>query len=374
MKVQELSQEHINEYVATTTEFWDYSKIAVKAPFSIWNSLANDAVPEIIRAFSNNKDAASHFNILFMVPLIKGEFPCVYGKSSGIIITNYRYFANRKEGLIVIPFHTIKYIGKESVQTNDGMDKAINKIFGEDKEPVVHYSKNGVDFSHKNPEFLEYLQNVYDHKEFDLLNETQKVLLENTYYDFERFNNSLVFTKIDWQKSSDYANELKKESKFINSVTKDSDQVLSEKIVEEGTNNPDSNNASLKGNVDFGAIEIGILLTAVLIFISVFMKWAYLQYIEMNDYLPQFKIIAAIDAVGILGMLTTDWKLRRSALIAAVINLIIFTIYYFKMNEDIGYGGLRLSNVITLHFGFWLGFISSIVAFLLILGKLFSKK
>jgi len=148
---------------------------------------------------------------------------------------------------------------------------------------------------------------------------------------------------------------------------------IAEKSNEKGINDQNPSEVNEKEKVKLGGIEVGILICSVLIFISVFMKWAYLQDLKMTDYLPQFKIIAAINAFVILGMLSVDLKGKRGALVGAVINLIIFTIYYFKMNESWGYG-LDASKFITLHFGFWLGFLGSIAAFLLILTKIFTYK
>jgi len=138
-------------------------------------------------------------------------------------------------------------------------------------------------------------------------------------------------------------------------------------------NDQSTNEIAKKVNVSYGRVEIGILICSILIFISVFLKWAYLRDIKITDYLPQFKIIAAINAFAILGMLSIELKAKRAALIGIVINLIIFTIYYIKMNEIWG-SGFDASKFITIHFGFWLGIIGSIVAFLLILVKLFTKK
>lgn len=209
MKTQDLKQEHVNEFVADTKDFWNFSKTAMKAPFSNWNDLSSHSMDEIIRAFFDDKKngITGHFNIFFNdIPMIKGEFPAVYG--SAVVITNYRYITNSSDGLIIIPFHKIKSIGKEVVQTEDGFDKAINKIFGEDKEEVIRYARNGVDYEQKDPDLLEYLLNIFKHKEFETLNEIQKVILENTYYDFERHNSSLNFTKISWETSLKLAEEI----------------------------------------------------------------------------------------------------------------------------------------------------------------------
>ena len=222
-KIQELTQKDINDNVATTKDFWEYSKIGLKAPFSFWKNSAPESVFEIINWF-NGGSSGEYFNIIFnSLPLLKGEFPCVYIDETGVIITNYRYIVNGQDGLQAIPFHAIKSIGEETQKAEDVFDKGINKLFGEDKEMVVNYELNGSPMRLVDPEGVEDLKNIYNANEYSNLDDTQKLILEKTYYEFEKFNPDLNLSKISWVSSLEYASQIQPEKKVSQEIVEENE-------------------------------------------------------------------------------------------------------------------------------------------------------
>jgi len=211
-KVKDLTQKDINQNIATVKDFWEYSKTGVRAPFSFWKNSAPNTVFEIINWFGGSDVPQAYFNIIFKsLPLLKGEFPCVYANETGVIITNYRYIYNGQDGLVVIPFARIKSIQEEVNKDGDLFDRGVNKLFGEDKEMVVNYERNGSSMRLVNPALLDSLKAVYSSNEYSNLNGTQNLILENTYYDFEKFNTALKLPKITWESSFEYASEIQPE-------------------------------------------------------------------------------------------------------------------------------------------------------------------
>ena len=242
-KIQELTQKDINNNVATTKDFWEYSKIGLKAPFSFWKNSAPESVFEIINWF-NGGSSGGYFNIIFnSLPLLKGEFPCVYIDETGVIITNYRYIVNGQDGLQVIPFHAIKSIGEETQKAEDVFDKGINKLFGEDKEMVVNYELNGSHMRLVDPEGVEDLKNIYNANEYSNLDETQKLILEKTYYEFEKFNPDLNLSKISWVSSLEYASQIQPEKKASQEIVEENES--------EKENNKNVSQEEMPNNITF---------------------------------------------------------------------------------------------------------------------------
>ncbi len=128
-----------------------------------------------------------------------------------------------------------------------------------------------------------------------------------------------------------------------------------------------------KEKQEFKFIDVIFFFLSCCIILSAFLKWAYMSEIRITDYLPHFKIITCINGVASLSFLSPGIKAKRSGFIALIINLIMFSIYYSDMYGTDHYGIVK-TEYITIHFGFWLGFIATIIAFIIALNKIFRKK
>lgn len=211
MDINNVTQEHIDKYVANTKDFWEDSKEVLKSPISIWNDRAEYSLADLIKTFHNDRNggAYEHFDIIFNTPLLKGEFPCNYIKESGIIVTNFRYFEYSFNCLIIIPFFAIDKI--EIIQGNANFKKQI--------KTVITYSKNGEILKHKIPIKIDNISDIYTRQKKCILNEVQRIIIENTYYDFKAGNPSLTFPKIDWETSLNLIKDYNKTSKDKKSET-----------------------------------------------------------------------------------------------------------------------------------------------------------
>jgi len=87
-----LTQNIINELVATTDEFWSSFHKSLVLPFSNFNSFKDDSFDNWVKRVSRSPDLKTHLNILFEYVLLKGEFLIAFYQ--GFILTNYRLILN----------------------------------------------------------------------------------------------------------------------------------------------------------------------------------------------------------------------------------------------------------------------------------------
>ena len=131
MKIKDLKQEHIDEYVANTKDFWVESHKSMNAPFHPWRDSRNESLTQFMHSCSitgNKKGQVSlpsHLeHLLFEFPILKGEYLLSYAQA--MILTNYRLILNDKNtGIHNIPLKDIVTYG----ETRAGND-------------IVTYNKN----------------------------------------------------------------------------------------------------------------------------------------------------------------------------------------------------------------------------------------
>lgn len=193
MNNQDISQEHVDKYLAMTDEFWETSQKSLKAPFSIFNDseIINHCTTKELWAQTINSipDHVAVFNIIFdNAPVLKGEFPAVCARKSGTILTNYRLFYKAPAGLHIIPL-------KDLISYSEPT---------EGEPAVIEYNRHGETLSivcesnYMDPEFV---QSVINAKEFKDLEDIQNRLLSMTFYDFEKKN--LTAPKIEFLVTDD---------------------------------------------------------------------------------------------------------------------------------------------------------------------------
>ncbi len=118
-----LTQNNINDLVATTDEFWSSFHKSLVLPYSNYNSFKDDSFEKWVKRVSRSPDLKSHLNILFEYVLLKGEFLIAFYQ--GFILTNYR--------LILNDINT----GKPSIPLSDLINYKV------DNGCMIVYKKNG---------------------------------------------------------------------------------------------------------------------------------------------------------------------------------------------------------------------------------------
>jgi hypothetical protein len=355
-----ITQEDILKYVANENDFWIQFQKGLSAPFSMFYPKKDAPLKELITLIENDKNLRPLISLLFEnFPVLKGEFPV--GFDDNILLTNYRYLEKRKNELISIPIHNIISLGERKV-TND----KFSRILG-DKETFIECKYKNNSITYINIGGIEHVQNVRNAKEFEDLGEAQKGILETSLYELDKKYPSVILPKFSWERSLEIAKGAENLKSNIEVGASDSKSVQKEE-----KNEPESSVQNEK-KIDFGGIEIFYSIFSLIIVISAFTKWAYsFGDIRITDYLPTFKIVAVINGIGSFGFLSNKMKAKRTALIALVINLIMCFVYWSSLSGTDKYGTDR-SQYITIHLGFWIGFISTAICFTILTSSLFSR-
>jgi hypothetical protein len=92
MKITELTQEYINENLATIDDFWKSFHQSLAAPYCLWNNYKEKTIEQWIEIVRNTPEMVIYLKALFEYPLLKGEF--IIGYYKGIMLTNYRLIIN----------------------------------------------------------------------------------------------------------------------------------------------------------------------------------------------------------------------------------------------------------------------------------------
>jgi hypothetical protein len=178
MKEQDITQEHIDENIANTDEFWATFHKSLSAPYSFYNKYKDTSLDEWKNLVLNDSILISNLNFLFNYPILKGEYFLAY--FSGFILTNYRLIINDKNsGIPVIPLESIISYNAE-----------------ENGEIIYEIYNN-----RKTLEYSEFLDDaiVNSAKERCLkkpLNEIQKELLISNFFELENSHPNLNIPKI----------------------------------------------------------------------------------------------------------------------------------------------------------------------------------
>lgn len=132
MNTTDISQKEIDEFIATTDEFWRSYHQSLKAPYSLWHSHKDVTFEKWVEMVLNTPDLIAHLNILFEFPLLKNEFTIAF--YNGFILTNFRLVINDvRVGKISIPLSNIqKYnINSDGVVEYELNGQYINFIYHE---------------------------------------------------------------------------------------------------------------------------------------------------------------------------------------------------------------------------------------------------
>ena len=89
----DLTQNDVDNYLATTDEFWEKFQKSLKAPFSLWDEWKDQSIEEWAQTVKNTPGIVTHINLFLEVtPILKGEFICCY--HTGFVLTNFRLLIN----------------------------------------------------------------------------------------------------------------------------------------------------------------------------------------------------------------------------------------------------------------------------------------
>ena len=180
MKIQDLKQEHIDEYVANTSDFWHEFHKSLSAPFHFQHKFKDETLNDWIKIVGNSDELPSYLeHQLFSYPVLQGEYFIIHAKAMSL--TNYRLFMNDKTtGLNNIPLSTIK-----------------------EYDDNVIFEKNGhkvkIEWTSLKNEIVNAAIARAEYKE---LNEIQNLILESSFYELEK-SNSLLIPKVSWASSQE---------------------------------------------------------------------------------------------------------------------------------------------------------------------------
>lgn len=106
-KIDNLTQEQIDNYIANTEIFWHEFHKSLSNSFSIWTNHKDVTFENWVRMCWKTPEMITYFKTLFQFPLLKGEFPIAY--ATGMILTNFRLVINDSANhLPSIPLTRIK--------------------------------------------------------------------------------------------------------------------------------------------------------------------------------------------------------------------------------------------------------------------------
>ena len=119
----DLTQAHIDQYVAATDDFWPAYHNGLQAPYAVYKQYRNTPKEEFYQLCSNSAEDIHMVNMLKDFPILKGEFPIVV--ASGDILTNYRYVVTEIGSATNIPLHVLSHYDIQS-KKKERMDLIIN--------------------------------------------------------------------------------------------------------------------------------------------------------------------------------------------------------------------------------------------------------
>jgi len=134
MKITELTQENINETLATTDDFWKSFHQSLDAPYCLWNNYKDKTLEQWIEIVRNTPEIVIYLKMLFEYPLLKGEF--IIGYYKGILLTNYRLIIN------------------DTSAGNPSIPLSNLESYSENNDGIIKFDKNGQIVSLKYSEFV----------------------------------------------------------------------------------------------------------------------------------------------------------------------------------------------------------------------------
>jgi len=183
--LSELSQEHIDEYVASTADFWPAYHAGLQAPYAIYKQYRNMGAEEYYALCARSDADKAAVTVLQDFPVLKGEFPVAM--ANGDILTNYRYVVTEVGSATNIPLHCLTHFDIQSSASDTRNDLMIKYIRGGSEQTV------------RLDEWIkdEIVRAVRNAAEFDDLSDVQKAILETSTYNIKRKHPSLNVPMIE---------------------------------------------------------------------------------------------------------------------------------------------------------------------------------
>ena len=171
--ISELTQAHIDQYVATTDDFWPAFHSGLQAPYAVWKPYRNHEPVSFYQEFSSTGEGVHIATTLKDFPVLKGEFPVAC--ASGDILTNYRYVVTEVGSATNIPLHSLTHYDIQS-KNNERQDL------------IIKYQRGGSEQTMRLDEWVkdEIVRAVRDAGEYNDLDEIQKCIIEQSSYGIKR--------------------------------------------------------------------------------------------------------------------------------------------------------------------------------------------
>ena len=168
----EIKQEHIDQNVANTKEFWNTFHNMLKAPYAAWREWKSKSLQEWVDISWNSPHMIIGIKNLGEFPVLKGEGMVASGEA-GMVLTNYRFIYSESGSLINIPLHNLLHYDIQT-DADDTRQDLIIKYLRSGKEEILRIDSWIPD---------EIVRAVRDAGEFESLNDTQKQILGSSHYD-----------------------------------------------------------------------------------------------------------------------------------------------------------------------------------------------
>lgn len=176
-----LTQNIIDEFVATTDEFWSSFYHSLSLPYSHYNSYKDDSFDKWVKRALRSPDLKIHLNVLFDYILLKGEFLIVFYQ--GFILTNYRLIINDPNA------------GKPSIPLSNLISYEVNN------DCKIVYEKNGQSITLRYNAFIfdTVVNSAKARFKEQQLNVVQLELLSKSIVELKFKIPQIEIKKVDWR-------------------------------------------------------------------------------------------------------------------------------------------------------------------------------
>lgn len=244
-----ISNELIDNTLASTEEFWKTFHNSLQAPYHTYNEFKDNNLVEWFNMCNKDNDFVQHLELLFDYPLLKGEY--LLAKYKGFILTNYRLIINDVQ------------VGKPSIPLLN-----INS-YNKDGNGIIIFNRGEEIVKLQYHEFLteSVINSAISRISTKTFNDFQILCLGCSHFELSELNSDLKIPKISMDKpkcnhKDVTEDKLNKNNKIgVNPVISESkSKSNNENTIDKHINDKKSN---VKGWIGFLAI---IIIGAILIF------------------------------------------------------------------------------------------------------------
>ena len=164
-----IEQIDVDKYVANGLDFIKEFSLGIQAPYHPWHEVG---IKVLLK-----KIVSDGFSWIFSYAILKGEYPVVWDATSKMFLTNYRLLFNDGRKHLNIPLKNIQ----EFNATGCLKYSVNNKVFTEQFSYIID---DGI------------VNSVITRAEYDGLDEKQSFILNQTIYDLNKINSTLVIPTI----------------------------------------------------------------------------------------------------------------------------------------------------------------------------------